>query len=78
MQVPRVQADVAALLVVNEAKADAAEAVGIGLEFGRPHAVRADRFEQRPVIVAEAKTGVVFIHGKGGTELASSSVARAY
>jgi len=29
-------------------------------------------------VVAEAKTGVVFIHGKGGTDLASSSVARAY
>jgi hypothetical protein len=29
-------------------------------------------------VVAEAKTGVVFIHGKGGTDLANSSVARAY
>jgi hypothetical protein len=29
-------------------------------------------------VVAEAKTGVVFIHGKGGTDLASPSVARAY
>jgi len=29
-------------------------------------------------VAAEAKTGVVFIHGKGGTTLASSSVARAY
>lgn len=28
--------------------------------------------------LAEAKTGVVFIHGKGGTDLASESVARAY
>jgi len=27
---------------------------------------------------AEAKTGVVFIHGKGGTDLANPSVARAY
>ncbi|HEX7151765.1 MAG TPA: hypothetical protein VF618_09780 [Thermoanaerobaculia bacterium] len=27
---------------------------------------------------AEAKTGVVFIHGKGGTDLANASVARAY
>ena len=27
---------------------------------------------------AEAKTGVVFIHGKGGTSLAQTSVARAY
>jgi len=27
---------------------------------------------------AEAKTGVVFIHGKGGTSLATPSVARAY
>jgi triacylglycerol esterase/lipase EstA (alpha/beta hydrolase family) len=27
---------------------------------------------------AHAKTGVVFIHGKGGTDLASNSVARAY
>jgi len=27
---------------------------------------------------AEAKTGVVFIHGKGGAELANTSVARAY
>jgi len=28
--------------------------------------------------IAEAKTGVVFIHGKGGTDLANPSVARAY
>jgi hypothetical protein len=28
--------------------------------------------------VAEGKTGVVFIHGKGGTNLATPSVARAY
>ncbi len=27
-------------------------------------------------VAAHAKTGVVFIHGKGGTELASPSVAR--
>jgi hypothetical protein len=27
---------------------------------------------------AHAKTGVVFVHGKGGTDLASNSVARAY
>ncbi len=27
---------------------------------------------------AHAKTGVVFIHGKGGTELAQPAVARAY
>jgi hypothetical protein len=27
---------------------------------------------------AQAKTGVVFIHGKGGTDLANNSVARAY
>lgn len=27
---------------------------------------------------AEAKTGVVFIHGKGGSDLANASVARAY
>jgi hypothetical protein len=30
------------------------------------------------VLPAEAKTGVVFIHGKGGTTLAQTSVARAY
>ena len=29
-------------------------------------------------VAAQAKTGVVFIHGKGGTDLASASVARAY
>ena len=29
-------------------------------------------------VSAEAKTGVVFIHGKGGTSLATPSVARAY
>jgi hypothetical protein len=27
---------------------------------------------------AQAKTGVVFIHGKGGTDLANPTVARAY
>jgi hypothetical protein len=29
-------------------------------------------------VAAQAKTGVVFIHGKGGTDLATPSVARAY
>ena len=29
-------------------------------------------------VAAEAKVGVVFIHGKGGTDLANPSVARAY